>query len=126
MGPLDQTGEALHIVPPGALINLPAILIVAAIATICYIGIKQSAVFNSIIVTIKVTVIVLFILFGVSFINRDNWHPFVPPNTGTWGVYGPSGILAASGVIFFAYIGFDAISTAAQESKNPQRDMPIG
>ena len=62
----------------------------------------------------------------MSYINTDNWHPFVPPNTGTWFVYGPSGILAASGVIFFAYIGFDAISTAAQESKNPQRDMPIG
>jgi APA family basic amino acid/polyamine antiporter len=83
-------------------------------------------VFNSFIVTIKVTVIVLFILFGVSYINTDNWHPFIPPNTGTWFVYGPSGILGAAGVIFFAYIGFDAISTAAQESKNPQRDMPIG
>jgi APA family basic amino acid/polyamine antiporter len=124
--PLDQGADALHLRFTGAIINLPAILIVAAIATICYIGIKQSAVFNSIIVTIKVTVIVLFILFGVSYINTDNWHPFVPPNAGTWGKYGLSGILAASGVIFFAYIGFDAISTAAQESKNPQRDMPIG
>src|SRR6201987_6392155 len=109
MGPLDQTGEALHIVPPGALINLPAILIVAAIATICYIGIKQSAIFNSVIVAIKVTVIVLFILFGVSYINTDNWHPFVPPNAGSFGVYGLSGILPASGVIFFSYIRFDAI-----------------
>ncbi len=124
--PIDQGADALHLRFTGAIINLPAILIVAAIASICYIGIKQSAVFNSVIVTIKVTVIVLFILFGVSYINTDNWHPFVPPNTGSWGVYGPSGILAASGVIFFAYIGFDAISTAAQESKNPQRDMPIG
>jgi basic amino acid/polyamine antiporter, APA family len=124
--PLDQGADALHLRFTGAIINLPAILIVAAIATICYIGIKQSAVFNSIIVIIKVTVIVLFILFGVSYINTDNWHPFVPPNTGTWFVYGPSGILGAAGVIFFAYIGFDAISTAAQESKNPQRDMPIG
>jgi basic amino acid/polyamine antiporter, APA family len=124
--PLDQGADALHLKFTGAIINLPAILIVAAIGTICYIGIKQSAVFNSFIVTIKVTVIVLFILFGVSYINTDNWHPFIPPNTGTWGVYGLSGILAASGVIFFAYIGFDAISTAAQESKNPQRDMPIG
>jgi basic amino acid/polyamine antiporter, APA family len=124
--PLDQGADALHLGFTGAIINLPAILIVAAIATICYIGIKQSAVFNSIIVIIKVTVIVLFILFGVSYINTDNWHPFVPPNTGTWFVYGPSGILGAAGVIFFAYIGFDAISTAAQESKNPQRDMPIG
>src|SRR5579862_7452798 len=124
--PFDQAGETMHIVRTGAIINVPAVLIVAAIASICYIGIKQSAVFNSVIVTIKVTVIVLFILFGVSYINTDNWHPFVPPNTGTWGVYGPSGILAASGVIFFAYIGFDAISTAAQEARNPQRDMPIG
>jgi APA family basic amino acid/polyamine antiporter len=124
--PLDQGADALHLRFTGAIINLPAILIVAAIATICYIGIKQSAVFNSVIVTIKVTVIVLFLLFGVSYINTDNWHPFVPPNAGSWGVYGLSGILAASGVIFFAYIGFDAISTAAQESKNPQRDMPIG
>jgi APA family basic amino acid/polyamine antiporter len=124
--PLDQGADALHLVRTGAIINLPAILIVAAIATICYIGIKQSASFNSVIVTIKVTVIVLFILFGVGYINADNWHPFVPPNSGTWGVYGPSGILAAAGVIFFAYIGFDAISTAAQEAKNPQRDMPIG
>jgi basic amino acid/polyamine antiporter, APA family len=124
--PIDQGADALHLRFTGAIINLPAILIVAAIATICYIGIKQSAVFNSFIVTIKVTVIVLFILFVVSYINTDNWHPFIPPNTGTWFVYGPSGILGAAGVIFFAYIGFDAISTAAQESKNPQRDMPIG
>jgi APA family basic amino acid/polyamine antiporter len=124
--PIDQGADALHLRFTGAIINLPAILIVAAIASICYIGIKQSAVFNSVIVTIKVTVIVLFILFGVSYINTANWHPFVPPNTGTWFVYGPSGVLGAAGVIFFAYIGFDAISTAAQESKNPQRDMPIG
>ena len=124
--PLDQGADALHLRFTGAIINLPAILIVGVIATICYIGIKQSAAFNSVIVTIKVTVIVLFILFGVSYINTANWHPFVPPNAGSWGVYGPSGILAAAGVIFFAYIGFDAISTAAQEAKNPQRDMPIG
>ena len=124
--PLDQGADALHLRFTGAIINLPAILIVAVISTICYIGIKQSAAFNSVIVTIKVTVIVLFILFGVSYINTANWHPFVPPNAGSWGVYGPSGILAAAGVIFFAYIGFDAISTAAQEAKNPQRDMPIG
>jgi len=123
--PLDQGADPLHLVRTGAILNLPAMAIVAAIATICYIGIKQSAAFNSVIVTIKVTVIVLFILFGVSFINTGNWHPFIPPNAGH-GVYGWSGIMAASGVIFFAYIGFDAISTAAQEAKNPQRDMPIG
>ena len=83
--------------------------------------------FNSVIVTIKVTVVVLFIVFGVSYINTANWHPFIPPQHRAPGaVYGPSGILAASGIIFFAYIGFDAVSTAAQEAKNPQRDMPIG
>jgi APA family basic amino acid/polyamine antiporter len=124
--PLDQGADALHWVRTGALVNLPAILIVAAIATICYIGIRQSAAFNSVIVAIKVTVVVLFIVFGVSYINTANWHPFVPANTGERGVFGWSGVMAASGVIFFAYIGFDAISTAAQESKNPQRDMPIG
>ncbi|HEY0768695.1 MAG TPA: amino acid permease, partial [Steroidobacteraceae bacterium] len=123
--PLGAGADELHIVRTGALINLPAMAIVAAIATICYIGIKQSAVFNSFIVAIKVTVVVLFIVFGVSYINTANWHPFVPPNAGH-GVFGWSGIMAASGVIFFAYIGFDAISTAAQETKNPQRDMPIG
>ncbi|HUL18408.1 MAG TPA: amino acid permease [Steroidobacteraceae bacterium] len=124
--PFDSIGEGLHLVRTGAIINVPAMLIVSAIATICYIGIKQSAVFNSIIVVIKVTVVVLFILFGVSFINTANWHPFIPQNTGHLGTFGWSGIFAASGVIFFAYIGFDAISTAAQETKNPQRDMPIG
>jgi APA family basic amino acid/polyamine antiporter len=118
--------ESFEIVTTGALINLPAILIVAVIATICYVGIKQSAAFNSVIVAIKVTVVVLFILFGVSYVNAANWHPFVPPNTGHSGQFGWSGVMAASGVIFFAYIGFDAVSTAAQETRNPQRDMPIG
>jgi basic amino acid/polyamine antiporter, APA family len=124
--PLDQGSGSLSIVTTGAIINLPAMLIVAIIATICYIGIKQSAAFNSVIVAIKVTVVVLFILLGVSYINEVNWHPFVPPNSGEFGRYGWSGVMAASGVIFFAYIGFDAISTAAQETRNPQRDMPIG
>jgi len=118
--------ETFDIVRTGAIINLPAILIVAAIGAICYIGIKQSATFNSVIVAIKVTVIVLFIVFGVSYINTANWHPFVPPNAGQTGRFGWTGVLAASGVIFFAYIGFDAVSTAAQETRNPQRDMPIG
>jgi APA family basic amino acid/polyamine antiporter len=99
---------------------------VGAIATICYIGIRQSAAFNSVIVAIKVTVIVLFIIFGISFINGANWHPLIPPNDGHFGSFGYSGILKAAAVIFFAYIGFDAVSTAAQETKNPQRDMPIG
>jgi len=118
--------ESFDIVRTGAILNLPAVLIVAAIGIICYIGIRQSAAFNSLIVAIKVTVVVLFILFGVFYIDPANWHPFIPPNTGQFGVFGWSGILGAAGVIFFAYIGFDAVSTAAQETVNPQRDMPIG
>ncbi len=124
--PFDQGSGSLTIITTGAIINLPAMAIVAAIATICYIGIKQSASFNSVIVAIKVTVVLLFIFLGVSYINVENWHPFIPPNTGEFGHFGWSGVMAASGVIFFAYIGFDAISTAAQETRNPQRDMPIG
>jgi basic amino acid/polyamine antiporter, APA family len=124
--PFDQGQGSLTIVRTGAYINLPAMAIVGAIATICYVGIKQSAAFNSVIVAIKVTVVVLFILLGVSYIDTANWHPFIPPNAGEFGRFGWSGVMAASGVIFFAYIGFDAISTAAQETRNPQRDMPIG
>jgi basic amino acid/polyamine antiporter, APA family len=118
--------SGLAIVTTGAIINVPAVLIVAAIATICYVGIKQSAAFNAVIVTIKLTVVLLFIIFGMSYIDTANWHPFIPPNPGQTGLYGWSGVLAAAGVIFFAYIGFDAVSTAAQETRNPQRDMPIG
>jgi APA family basic amino acid/polyamine antiporter len=114
------------IVRTGALINLPAVAIVAALTVICYVGIRQTSAFNTVVVAIKVTVVLLFIFLGVSHIDTANWHPFIPPNTGVRGQFGWSGIMAAAGVIFFAYIGFDAISTAAQESKNPQRDMPIG
>jgi APA family basic amino acid/polyamine antiporter len=102
------------------------VIIAAIVTTICYIGIKQSATVNGIVVAIKVTVVVAVIAFGAFYINPDNWHPYIPENTGKFGEYGISGILRASGIIFFAYIGFDAVSTAAQEAKNPQRDMPIG
>jgi basic amino acid/polyamine antiporter, APA family len=77
-------------------------------------------------VIVKVAVIILFIAIGIAFVQAENWHPFIPKNTGEWGHFGWSGILRGAGVIFFAYIGFDAVSTAAQEAKNPQRDMPIG
>jgi APA family basic amino acid/polyamine antiporter len=110
----------------GALINFPAVFIVALLTTLLVIGIKESANFNNIIVIIKVTVILLFIGFGVFYISTSNWEPFIPENTGEYGHYGISGILRAAGVVFFAYIGFDAVSTAAQEAKNPQKDMPYG
>ncbi len=110
----------------GAFINLPAVLIVALVSVLLVIGIKESARFNNIIVIVKLAVVLLFIIFGFAYIRPENLTPFIPPNTGEFGHYGYSGILRGSGVIFFAYIGFDAVSTAAQEAKNPQRDMPIG
>ena len=109
-----------------AILNLPAMFVIAAITVLLVIGIKESASFNNIMVMIKVFVIILFIGIGFFFVNKANWHPFIPENTGVWGHFGWSGILRGSAVIFFAYIGFDAVSTAAQEAKNPQRDMPIG
>jgi len=110
----------------GALINFPAIFIIAVLTTLLVIGIKESANFNNLIVLIKLIVILLFIGFGASQIVSSNWHPFIPENTGDFGHFGWSGVFRAAGVIFFAYIGFDAVSTAAQEAKNPQRDMPSG
>jgi basic amino acid/polyamine antiporter, APA family len=109
----------------GAVLNVPAMIIVALITILLIIGISESASFNNVIVVIKLTVVFLFIGFGLAYINRENWEPFVPPAAGP-GKYGWDGILRGAGVIFFAYIGFDAVSTAAQETRNPQKDMPIG
>jgi len=109
-----------------AICNAPAMLIIALLTGLLIIGIKETANFNNLMVIIKVSVIIMFIGLGFMFVKAGNWHPFIPENTGEWGHFGWSGILRAAGVIFFAYIGFDAVSTAAQESKNPQRDMPIG
>lgn len=109
----------------GGLFNLPAVAIIVAISTLCYVGITQSAFVNSIIVAIKVVVILLFVAFSIQYVNPDNWVPFIPENQGP-GKYGFDGVTRAAAVVFFAYIGFDAVSTAAGEAKNPQRDMPIG
>ena len=113
-------------VATGAVLNFPAVFIVALITVILVFGIRESVRFNNIIVIIKIAVILLFVGFGLSFIKPDNYVPFIPENTGTFGSFGWSGIFRAAGIIFLAYVGFDAISTVAQESKNPQRDMPIG
>ncbi len=110
----------------GGIINIPAIFIILVITVLLVLGVKESARFNNIIVFIKLTVITAFILIGVFFIKTANWHPFLPKNTGNFGSFGWSGVLRGAAVIFFAYIGFDAVSTAAQESKNPQRDLPRG
>jgi len=110
----------------GAFLNLPAILIVAAAAALCYKGIKESAFVNTIIVAIKVSIVIAVIVFGAFYVNRANWVPYIPPNTGTFGQFGWSGIFQAAAIIFFAYIGFDGVSTVAQEAKNPARGMPLG
>lgn len=107
-------------------INLPAVVIVAMISTLLMIGIKESANVNAVVVVIKVAVVLVFIGIGFSYIKPANHTPFIPENTGVFGEFGWSGIIRAAGVIFFAYIGFDAVSTAAQEAKNPQKHMPIG
>ena len=109
-----------------AMFNLPAVLIIAIVTTLLVIGIKESANVNNIIVFVKVAVVLLFIVGAVHAINPANWHPFIPPNTGVRGEFGWTGVMTGAGIVFFAYIGFDAVSTAAQEAKNPQKDMPIG
>jgi APA family basic amino acid/polyamine antiporter len=111
---------------PDAIINLPAVLITIAVTVLIVVGVRESANVNTVIVIIKVAVVLIVILGGAAYINSANWHPFVPPNTGTFGEYGYSGVLRGAGVIFFAYIGFDAVSVAAQEARNPQKDMPVG
>ncbi|MEO8654379.1 MAG: amino acid permease [Ramlibacter sp.] len=110
----------------GAIVNLPAVVIVLAISAVLMVGIQESARVNTAIVLVKVGVLALFVIFGSQYVAPQHWTPFVPPNTGTFGEFGWSGVLRGAGLIFFAFIGFDAVSTAAQEAKNPQRDMPIG
>jgi basic amino acid/polyamine antiporter, APA family len=129
--------EIQHI-DPGSLphttsvFNLFGFIGIAFVTVILVIGIEESANFNSGIVIIKVAVLLIFLGIGSTYLMNHmgdanaNWHPFIPPNTGRYGDFGISGIARAAGVIFFAYIGFDAVSTAAQEAKNPARDMPIG
>ena len=114
------------------LFNLPAFLVCSALATLLVIGVSESAKFNNAIVAIKVTVLVAFILVGGFIILKNlptytpNWDPFIPPPTGAKGEFGWSGILRAASIVFFAYIGFEAVSTAGQEAKNPGKDMPFG
>ena len=108
------------------ILNVPAMVLILLITSLLVVGIKESARFNNIIVYVKVAIVLLVIGFGIKFVNTDNWVPFIPPNTGESGHFGLSGIVRGAGVIFFAYIGFDAVSTAAQEAKNPQRDLPVG
>ena len=107
-------------------VNLVAVSIIVLLSIILALGIKESANTNTIIVVIKISIVLLFIFTGVWYIKPENWQPFLPPNTGEFGHFGWSGVLRGGALVFFAYIGFDAVSTAAQETKNPKRDLPIG
>ena len=129
--PLTLDGAAIQ--ATGAVVNLPAVVLVLAMTALLVVGIRESARLNNIIVYLKVTIVLLVIGFGAFYVEPANWVPFIPEQltdaaTGLplAGKFGWSGIFAGAGVIFFAYIGFDAVSTAAQEAKNPQRDLPIG
>jgi basic amino acid/polyamine antiporter, APA family len=123
--PLSVEGTHTLVRNAGGVLNVPAVLLVLLMTALLVIGIKESASVNNVIVFIKVAIVFLVIGFGFIFVNSANWDPFIPPSQGP-GRYGWDGIVRAAGVVFFAYIGFDAVSTAAQEAKNPQRDMPIG
>lgn len=118
--PLPGGGEVV------AVFNLPAVIITVLVTALLIVGVSESASVNTVIVIVKVGVVLLLIGGGALFIDPANWHPFIPPNTGHWGEYGVSGIFRGAAVIFFAYIGFDAVSTSAQEARNPQRDMARG
>ncbi len=124
--PFDPVKLANGTTLSGGIVNLPAIVIVVVLSLLLAKGTKESALMNNILVILKLGVILLFIFLGWSFIKGENYTPFIPENTGTYGQFGWSGIIRGAAVVFFGFIGFDAVSTAAQEAKNPQRDMPIG
>ena len=124
--PLAWDATTNSVILSGSYLNLPAVIITLFITTVLIFGIRESARLNVGIVFVKIVVLFLFIAAAAPFIRPENWQPFVPPNQGSFGVFGPSGVMQAASIVFFAYIGFDAVSTAAQECKNPQRDLPRG
>lgn len=119
---LNAQGDLEH---TGA-VNLLAIAIVLGMSFVLAVGIRESAAMNNALVILKVGIVLIFLLAGVWYVNPQNWTPFVPENTGEFGRYGWSGVFRGSALVFFAYIGFDTVSTAAQETRNPKRDLPIG
>jgi APA family basic amino acid/polyamine antiporter len=123
------TGQTVHLTdgsPAIAFANLPAAAIVVLITLSLVRGTRESARVNNLMVAIKVSVVVAFVVLGAAFVDTANWRPFIPPNTGEFGSFGLSGVLRGASIVFFAYIGFDAVSNCAQEARRPQRDMPIG
>jgi APA family basic amino acid/polyamine antiporter len=110
----------------GGIVNLPAAFIIILMSLLLIRGTESSSRINSVIVFLKVAVVLGFIFLGWKYIRSENYVPYIPENTGTWGAFGFSGIIRAAAIVFFAFIGFDAVSTAAQETKNPKKNMPIG
>jgi APA family basic amino acid/polyamine antiporter len=115
-----------HLMRTGAIINVPAILIVVAMTAVLYVGVRESAGANTFMVILKVAIIVIVVIAGLQYVDPGNFKPFVPPNAGSWGHFGWSGVLQGAGIIFFSYVGFDTASTMALEARNPQRDVPLG
>jgi basic amino acid/polyamine antiporter, APA family len=115
-----------HLVTTGAIINVPAVLIIAAMTALLYVGVRWSAGANTCMVALKVGVIVIVVIAGLKYVDTSNWKPYLPPNSGTFGHFGFSGVLQGAAIIFFSYVGFDTASTTALEARNPQRDLPIG
>jgi basic amino acid/polyamine antiporter, APA family len=107
-------------------LNVPAIAIVAGSTALLFIGMRQSARANNAMVSLKMAVLILFVIVGAAYVAPDNWEPFVPKNTGSFGDFGITGVIRGAGVVFFAYVGFDAVSTAAAEARNPQKTIPRG
>ncbi|MCS6823243.1 MAG: amino acid permease [Cytophagaceae bacterium] len=125
MSPFDSITNAKGVTVYG-IMNVPAAVVIIMVSLVLIKGTQESVLMNSLIVALKLSVVILFIVLGWPYIDTSNYAEYIPENTGTFGEYGWTGILRAAGTIFFAYIGFDAVSTAAQEAKNPAKGMPIG
>jgi APA family basic amino acid/polyamine antiporter len=122
--PFAQSASG-HLLATGAIINVPAVLIVLTMSALCYAGIQETANATNFMVALKVAVIVVFVVAGLKFIDPRNWHPYIPPSSGTFGRFGWTGVLQGAGIIFFSYVSFDTASTTALEARNPQRDLPL-
>jgi APA family basic amino acid/polyamine antiporter len=124
--PLVWDSSGVRLAPHGAFMNVPAVAVLIAAGLVATRNVRISATVNAVLVCTKVGIIVLVIIAGLPFVDPRNWHPFMPPNTGQWGEFGLSGIFRGAAVSFYVYLGFDTVSVAAQEARNPQRDVPFG
>jgi APA family basic amino acid/polyamine antiporter len=114
-----------HVVATGAWVDLPAVVVVLGCTALAAIGTRLSSLVNTAIVIVKIAALLVLVVVGFAFVNAENWHPFVPPNSGEFGTFGWSGVLRGAGILFFAFIGFDGVSTLAEDARNPQRTVPL-